>query len=48
MTGVVASFEVTKSVTATLASDEIEAIKDEVVASFEVSADDITTTSNSI
>ena len=46
MTGLVASFEVTKTVSSSLTDSEVDAIEDEVIANFNVSADDVITTGN--
>jgi uncharacterized membrane protein len=44
MTGLIATFEVSKTVTNSLSDSEVDAIEAEVITSFKVSADDITTT----
>ena len=44
MTGLVAAFEVTKSVTRSLTQEEISAIENEVVSNFNVADDAATTT----
>ena len=44
MTGLVATFEVTKTVTTSLSDDEVDAIEAEVLANFNASEDEITTT----
>ena len=44
MTGLVATFEVTKTVTTSLSDADIQAIEDEVVSNFDVALDDVFTT----
>ena len=44
MTGLVAAFEVTKSVTRSLTQEEISAIENEVLSNFNVTDDEATTT----
>ena len=48
LTGLVASFDVTKVVTSELSESEINAIQAEVMENFEVTEDDIDTTGNAI
>ena len=44
MTGLVATFEVTATVTSALSDAEISAIETEVISNFDVNSDEVTTT----